>query len=95
MSEKMKSTLFNSKMEPAINPPEEIKILDRRELNRIASDLHSLADQFERGTGGNLYDNPIVELKGMKDEISALPTKLLPIIDDAIRWRTKDETYII
>lgn len=66
-------------------PEEEIKVLDQRELERIANGLRSLADEFERGTGGNLYDRPVKELEGMKDEIEQLSGELIPIIEDAIK----------
>ena len=56
-----------------------------RTLERIANDIRALGDQFHRGTGGNLYDNPIEELEGMIDEINAMPGQLIPIIEDAIR----------
>ena len=58
---------------------------DKRELERLANDLRSLADEFDAGTGGNLYDLPIEELEGMIDEINSLPGELIPIIEDAIR----------
>lgn len=56
-----------------------------RQLERIASDLRALADQFNAGTGGNLYSNPIEELEGMIDEINSLPGQLIPIVEDAIK----------
>lgn len=56
-----------------------------RKLERIANDIRALGDQFHRGTGGNLYDNPLEELEGMIDEINAMPGQLIPIIEDAIR----------
>ena len=65
--------------------PEEIEVLSQRELERIANGLRSLADQFEAGSGGNLYSNPIEELEGMRSEIMTLPGELLPVIEDAIR----------
>lgn len=73
------------KEEIAPAQPEEIEVLSQRELERIANGLRSLADQFEAGSGGNLYSNPIEELEGMRSEIMALPGELLPVIEDAIR----------
>lgn len=73
----------NEEIAPA--QPEEIEVLSQRELERIANGLRSLADQFEAGSGGNLYSNPIEELEGMRSEIMALPGELLPVIEDAIR----------
>ena len=72
---------------PEIAPAqsEEIKILDKRELERIANGLRSLGDQFDAGTEEDLYSAPIEELEGMIDEIKALPGELIPIIEDAIR----------
>ena len=58
---------------------------EARKLKRIANDLRALADQFDAGTGGNLYSNPIEELEGMIDEINSLPGELIPIVEDAIR----------
>lgn len=78
--------------EPEKNTEQQAKIEEtkkdteeERKLKRIANDLHALADQFDRGTGGNLYDNPIEELEGMIDEINSLPGELIPIIRDAIK----------
>ena len=62
-----------------------------RKLKRIASDLRALADQFDAGTGGNLYSNPIEELEGMIDEINSLPGQLIPIIEEAIRRKPPKE----
>lgn len=73
------------KEEIAPAQPEEIEVLNQRELERIANGLRSLADQFEAGSGGNLYSNPIEELEGMRSEIMALPGELLPVIENAIR----------
>ena len=56
-----------------------------RGLERIANDLRALADQFDAGTAGNLYSNPIEELEGMIAEINSLPGQLIPIVEDAIR----------
>ena len=53
--------------------------LTKRELERIANGLISIADQFYTESA-NLYDNPIEELQGMIDEIRSLPQELIPII---------------
>ena len=73
--------------EPEKVEGEVVKILTKRELERIANDLRSLADQFDAGTGGDLYDNPIEELEGMKNEIRALPEELIPVIEGAIKQK--------
>ncbi|MBQ6318216.1 MAG: hypothetical protein IJI23_00300 [Lachnospiraceae bacterium] len=67
---------------------EEKRKYDRRELERIANNLRSLADQFERGgTAGDVYDNSNEELKGMRDEIISLQTELFDVINDVMKIR--------
>ena len=68
-----------------------MKELSERELKRIADGLISIADQFYTETAGNLYDNPIEELQGMKDEIRSLPRNLIPVIKNAIKAKEQNQ----
>lgn len=82
----------NAQNEPEIEKVEgevmeEKRKYDRRELERIANNLRSLADQFERGTAGDVYDNSNEELKGMRDEIISLQTELFDVINDVMKIR--------
>ena len=83
--ETVEATVEDAPADEKPEDPEEIEIEEARKLKRIANDLRALGDQFDAGTGGNLYGNPIEELEGMIDEINSLPGLLIPIVEDAIR----------
>lgn len=68
-----------------------MKKLSERELKRVADGLISLADQIYTKSAGNIYDNPIEELKGMLDEVRDIPRELIPIIKGAISAKEEEE----
>ena len=81
----VEATVEDAPTDKKSEDPKEVEIEEARKLKRIAYGLRALGDQFDAGTGGNLYGNPIEELEGMIDEINSLPGLLIPIVEDAIR----------